>query len=183
MEEALSGFQLKLVFASLAIVLALALVSLYFARRISKPLEEMKEGAERFAEGELGSPLNTPDSLELAGLAQALNEMAVQLDDRIGTVVRQRQELEALLSSMAEGVIAVDNDLRILSINRPALDILLTGNTDAVVGKPLGEVIERQPQKAYSPQQATGNLRLFALRDRPSSYEVFSRNPAASCRE
>ena len=43
--------------------------------------------------------------------------------------------------------------------------------------------IERQPQKAYSPQQATGNLRLFALRDRPSSYEVFSRNPAASCRE
>ena len=80
-------------------------------------------------------------------------------------------------------MIAVDNDLRILSINRPALDILLTGNTDAVVGKPLGEVIERQPQKAYSPQQATGNLRLFALRDRPSSYEVFSWNPAASCRE
>ena len=43
--------------------------------------------------------------------------------------------------------------------------------------------IERQPQKAYSPQQATGNLRLFALRERPSSYEVFSRNPAASYRE
>ena len=142
LEEVLSGFQIKLIFASLAIVLALALVSLYFARRISKPLEEMKEGAERFAEGELGSPLNTPDSLELAGLAQALNEMAVQLNDRIGTVVRQRQELEALLSSMAEGVIAVDNDLRILSINRPALDILLAGNADAVVGKSLGEVIQ-----------------------------------------
>ena len=38
---------------------------------------------------------------------------------------------------------------------------------------PLSTVIERRPQKAYSPQQATGNLRLFALRDRPSSYEVF----------
>ena len=140
LEEVLVGFQVKLVFASLAI--ALVLVSLYFARRISRPLEEMKEGAERFAQGELGSPLTPPDSLELAGLAQALNKMALQLDDRIGTVVRQRQELEALLSSMAEAVVVVDKDLRILSINQSGLDLFPTDNTDAVVGKPLGEVIQ-----------------------------------------
>ena len=142
LEEVQVGFQLKLIFASLALALALVLVSLHFARRISRPLEEMKEGAERFAQGKLGSPLTPPDSLELAGLAQALNKMALQLDDRIGTVVRQRQELEALLSSMAEAVVVVDKDLRILSINQPGLDLFPTDNTDAVVGKPLGEVIQ-----------------------------------------
>ena len=37
-----------------------------------------------------------------------MNTMAQQLDDRIRAVVNQRNELEAVLSSMVEGVMAFD---------------------------------------------------------------------------
>jgi len=43
--------------------------------------------------------------------------MAAQLDYRIKTVISQRNEFETVLSSMLEGVIAVNNEERIISMN------------------------------------------------------------------
>jgi two-component system phosphate regulon sensor histidine kinase PhoR len=50
--------------------------------------------------------------------------MAEELENRMETVIDQRNEYEAVLSSMVEGVIAVDMDECILSINRAASDML-----------------------------------------------------------
>jgi two-component system phosphate regulon sensor histidine kinase PhoR len=84
----------------------------------------MKSGAERFAEGELSFRFSTPHSLELAALADAMNQMASQLEERMQAVISQRNEYEAVLSSMKEGVLAVNTDERLLSINQAAVDIL-----------------------------------------------------------
>ena len=73
------------------------------ARRLSSPLEEMKQGAQRFAQGDLRVKVPVPASDELASLAEALNSMAAQLDQRIRTIIRQRQEQDAVLASMVEG--------------------------------------------------------------------------------
>lgn len=115
--------QKKIVFGSVVIALILAGISLYLSRRISRPIREIKQGAEAFAEGNLRHRLPSPDSEEMAGLTDAMNQMASQLDERIKTIVRQRNELEAVLSSMEEGVIAIDKDEHILSINRAAAGI------------------------------------------------------------
>lgn len=101
------AIQIKIALGGLVIAIFAAAMSLIVSRRISRPLEEMKEGAERFARGELQAKLRIPDSEELASLAQAMNEMAFQLDSRIRLAVQQRSELEAVLSSMVEGVLAV----------------------------------------------------------------------------
>ncbi len=84
----------------------------------------MKRGAERFARGELDGRLPSYSGEEMGGLAEAMNQMAAQLDDRIRTVVSQRNEQEAVLASMIEGVLAVDNEERILRINQSAADLL-----------------------------------------------------------
>jgi two-component system phosphate regulon sensor histidine kinase PhoR len=83
-------------------------------------MQELKQGAARLAEGELAHRLAIPDSEELAGLAESLNRMAAQLESRLQTVVSQRNQLETVLSSMLEGVIAVSRDERILSVNQAA---------------------------------------------------------------
>ena len=44
--------------------------------------------------------------------------MAAQLDQRIRTVIRQRQEQEAVLASMVEGVLAVDHQERLITLNQ-----------------------------------------------------------------
>ena len=130
--------------SGLMIALIATLLSLWLSRRISRPLEEMKRGAERFARGELDGRLPSYSGEEMGGLAEAMNQMAAQLDDRIRTVVRQRNEQEAVLSSMIEGVIAVDKEERILSINQTAAHLLDVDPADAV-GRRIQEKI-RKPE-------------------------------------
>jgi two-component system phosphate regulon sensor histidine kinase PhoR len=121
--------KLKAVYANIAlagilIAVAAAVVSLLVARRINKPLDEIKKGAGKFASGELQYRLRIPDSEEFGALADAMNRMAFQLDERIQAVTRQRNELEAVLTSMVEAVLLVDTEERILRCNRAAGDLL-----------------------------------------------------------
>lgn len=128
--------------SGLAIALIAALISLWLTRRISRPLEEMKRGAERFARGELEGRLPNYKGEEMGGLADAMNQMAAQLDDRIRTVVRQRNEQEAVLASMLEGVLAVDSAERILRINQSAAELLHI-DPDTAVGRRIQEVVRK----------------------------------------
>jgi two-component system, OmpR family, phosphate regulon sensor histidine kinase PhoR len=103
------------------IVALLALgVTLAISRQYGRKMDELKQGAARLAEGELAHRLAIPNSEELAGLAESLNRMAAQLESRMQTVVSQRNQLEAVLSSMLEGVIAISRDERIISVNQAA---------------------------------------------------------------
>jgi two-component system phosphate regulon sensor histidine kinase PhoR len=61
-----------------------------------------------------------PDSEELGSLADVLNHMAGQLDEKIRMITQQRNELETILSAMREGVLAVDSDEHILTFNEAA---------------------------------------------------------------
>jgi len=142
LDKTLRGINLRIFAGGLIVALLAALVSLWISRRISQPLEEMKSGAERFARGELGRKLPVRGSEETQLLAEAMNTMASELDDRIRTVLNQRNEIEAVLASMVEGVLAVDNDERILRLNHAALTLLQVGNRDCV-GRPIQEAIRK----------------------------------------
>ena len=136
----LNEIQRNLAVGGLIVAVLAAAVSLLMARRISWPLERMKAGAEGFARGELRTRLPVPASVELGGLAQAMNEMASQLDERIRTATTQRSELEAVLSSMVEGMLAVDTEEHLISMNQAAGQ-LLGVNPEEVQGLAIQEVL------------------------------------------
>jgi two-component system phosphate regulon sensor histidine kinase PhoR len=114
----------EIVLISTVIALAAVLLSLVVARRISRPLEEIKRGAERFADGDFSPRLPAKSSDEISTLAETMNKMAAQLDDRIRAITQQSSEQQAILSSMVEGVLAVDEDGLIIRANRAAADML-----------------------------------------------------------
>jgi len=115
--------QIQVIAGGFVIALIAAGISLFYSRRISRPIEEMKSVADYFARGDFNHRLAAPQSEEMAGLAEAMNEMADQLEKRIKTIVDQRNELEAVLSSMLEGVIAVDTEERIINMNQAAVEL------------------------------------------------------------
>jgi two-component system phosphate regulon sensor histidine kinase PhoR len=115
--------RLKIALVGLLIALLAAGISLLISRRITRPIVAMKKNAGHFASGDFSHRLAAPDSEEMAGLADALNEMASQLDNRIKTIVNQRNEFETVLSSMREGVVAVDNKECIISMNKAASNL------------------------------------------------------------
>ena len=140
LDQTLHSVQLQIAFGGLVIAALAAFVSLVVARRISQPIEKIRQGAVRFFEGDLSHRLPVPDTEEMAGLAEAMNRMAVQLDNRMKTVLQQRNELEAVLSSMLEGVVAVDLNEHIISMN-PAAGWMFDCDPLQVSGRNLQEVI------------------------------------------
>ncbi|OHB33520.1 MAG: hypothetical protein A2X84_00325 [Desulfuromonadaceae bacterium GWC2_58_13] len=142
MDRTLSGIYLRLTGVGLLIALMAAALSLLVSRWITRPLEEMTLGAQRFARGELDRRLAVVGSAEIAALGAALNRMAGELDERIQAMARQRNELEAVLSSMSEGVLAVDNDERIIRLNRAAAKLMAIDAKKAQ-GRRILEVIRK----------------------------------------
>ncbi|MBW2489957.1 MAG: PAS domain-containing protein, partial [Deltaproteobacteria bacterium] len=117
-DQALKAIQIKIILGGLFIALLAAGISLFVSRRISRPIEKLKKGADYFARGDLSYRMPGTDLVEIDSLIEALNQMAGQLEDRLNTIIRQKNELTAVLSSMAEGVIAVNMDEQIISINK-----------------------------------------------------------------
>ncbi len=139
-DEALGAIRARILAGVLVIALLSAGITYWFARRISKPLEEMKETADRYVEGDLSARMTVTRSEEIGGLAERINQMAARLDDRIRAVVRQTNEQETVLASMAEGVLAVDGEGRILKLNASSAELLETDPALAL-GKHLQEVV------------------------------------------
>ncbi len=120
-------------------LLALALAFLV-SRRISRPVEQLRSGAEKFSAGDLQHRLEVPGPAELAELARTLNQMAAQLQERIDAVISQRNEFETVLASMVEGVVAIDLQGRIMSFNA-AFARMLAAPAGSVKGRDIHEII------------------------------------------
>ena len=123
-DKALNDIYAKIIWGMVGAAVCAAGVTLVVSRKITRPIEQMKDAAKRFAAGQLDHRVPVPDSEELAELAGALNETADRLKGTIETITNQKNQLEAILSSMAEGVIAVDSDGRVVSINKKAAQLL-----------------------------------------------------------
>ncbi len=134
---------IRIIAISLLIIFAASALCLYLSHRISRPIEEIKDGAVRFAKGDLDHRLPEPNTTELASLANAMNQMAGQLKNRMTSVENQRNELESVLGSMIEGVIALDLEDRIIRMNQAAADFF--GLPSSVShGKSIQEIIRNQ---------------------------------------
>jgi len=120
-------------------ILALAL-AFWVSRRISRPVEELRSGAERFSAGDLRHRLEIAGPAELAELARTMNQMAAQLQERIDAVISQRNEFETVLTSMVEGIVAIDPQGRVLSFNA-AFSRMLAVPAGRLKGRDIHEII------------------------------------------
>jgi len=139
-DESLNTVFTRIAIGGLVIVLIAAALSFWVARKVSRPLEQIRRGAKRFAAGELQHKLPVSPVREIGGVAEAMNSMAGQLHDRIQAIVRQRNERDAILASMVEGVLAVDTDERLIGLNRAAARLFDITREEAR-GKTIQEIV------------------------------------------
>jgi two-component system sensor histidine kinase AtoS len=140
--------------------LAAALV----ARRISRPVQQLAAGAAAVSRGELDLRIEPTTDDEIGGLAVAFNHMTSQLRQQRGALEDANSELrrrleeladlksytDNVLASMINGLITVDLDGRVVTLN-PAAELMTgffageaTGRycTDVFAGTPqLGEIL------------------------------------------
>jgi len=142
-DSLLREVSLKILLGSLILIVLGAIVTLSVSRKISRPLEEMQRIAERFGQHNFDRKITFAGntiSREVAGLAEALNQMAVELNERIETVTQQKNELEAVFKNMIEAVIVIDTEEKIERMNEAALRLLGLSSVRGV-GKPIIESV------------------------------------------
>ena len=125
-DSALRSLNDRLLLGTIIAVAVAFFVTLFVSRNISRPLEEMTAWAEHYSRGDFSRRMmieKAAASREVTMLAMAMNRMAGQLDDKIKTIVNQRNQLETVFSSMVEAVIAVDRQEKIISINAAAAEM------------------------------------------------------------
>lgn len=136
----LRGLELHMLGAAVLIFALAGLASYGLARRIVRPLEALRATAEKYAAGDLTHRPPLSDIEEVAALAESMKTMARQLDERIRLLSQERAESEAVLASMIEGVIAVDNNEGVIRLNRAAAK-LLGMTSEHALGRDLREVV------------------------------------------
>ncbi|MCG8460996.1 MAG: ATP-binding protein, partial [Holophagales bacterium] len=121
-----------------AIFLALGL-GFFHAHRITRPLLSMADAAEQIAAGAYGQRVEADRHDELGKLARAFNTMSHELEGSVAALSADHDKLTAILEGMAEGVIAIDRDERVVHMNAVAGQ-LLEVDSEEVVSHPIWQV-------------------------------------------
>ncbi|WP_273039139.1 two-component system histidine kinase PnpS [Tepidanaerobacter syntrophicus] len=129
--------------ASLAGLLVAFLISTIFSRRITKPIEEVSYAAKKISCGnyDLKVPLRPPYETKI--LAESFNRMAENLQETVGKLKEETDKTRAVLASMAEGLIAVDQNCHVVMMNFAA-EKLFKIRQEETLGKHLLEVLRNR---------------------------------------
>lgn len=126
---------------SVFLVLLLSFFVVYrVVREVMEPLRRITEVAQRMAEGDLEQEIRISSRDEIGILAASLNNMARRLKENIDQITEERNKLAAILSSMDEGVLAIDRQGNIILIN-PVVEKLFRVTAEEAVGRNVIEVI------------------------------------------
>ena len=131
------------------LIVAVAIFSaLKLADRLLRPVEELVDAAGRIEEGDMTARVSVDGRAEdeISTLGTAFNRMTSRLQEQTGALMAANQLLdtrrafmEAVLSSVTAGVIALDVDGKILLTNRTA-ETLLAHGEEGIEGRHLTEV-------------------------------------------
>ena len=100
-------------------------ISFYLSKLILKPVYSLVTTSKEISEGNYDKHIDYVSSDEIGELTLSFNQMVINIKEKVHEAQSEKQKLESVLSSIEDGVIAVDNDRNILAINEPAKKYLI----------------------------------------------------------
>ncbi|MCX6561269.1 MAG: ATP-binding protein [Candidatus Aminicenantes bacterium] len=166
-------YQLMLVLVTMLIVFAATWIGFHLARSITVPIEKLAQATREVSKGNLDVRVEDPASDELGILVESFNQMIadiqtgqVRLAQKTAEQEARKQYIETLLNTVTTGVIALDAEGRITTINPSARDMLALPATAEVAGRPYREVL-RHPHFAELAQAIEAGMRTrYRISDR-----------------
>lgn len=110
------------------LIFASTWIAFYIARGVTTPIRALAEGAGEIAAGNLAYRVKVIAEDELALLVSAFNQMSAKLEENSNEIGERRRYIETVLESLPTGVISIDAENRVSTINRAALSILRLEN-------------------------------------------------------
>ncbi|HEY0099850.1 MAG TPA: ATP-binding protein [Pyrinomonadaceae bacterium] len=142
---------------TLLLLFAATWSAIHLARGIGAPIRALAEAADEVARGNLAHRVTAIADDELAILAASFNQMTAQLEENRRRIEagagelreknlaldERRNYIETVLESLSTGVISLDEENRVTTINAAAVAMLRLGESPAA-GAPLKEMLSME---------------------------------------
>lgn len=112
--------------------LGIAVLGLWVARRITRPVEELAETASAIVNGDLQRRASVNTQNEIGFLARQFNRMTEYLIELLAQVRAEARQRTAIVESITDGIIFIDVHGEIRSINRATRRLLGLSNDTAL---------------------------------------------------
>jgi two-component system phosphate regulon sensor histidine kinase PhoR len=147
----------------LVTVTALLLIALLFSLRMLSPIGRLAAFTGKVRTGNASGVLRIESRDEIGQLSKNINEMVTALQEKIRTADEEKRKLESLFSGMSEGVMVLDAENRIESVNR---------GMEEMTGRQRGEVIGKTLLEAFRNIGLRDTLEQFRERRETVSEEI-----------
>ncbi|KUO78209.1 MAG: histidine kinase [Desulfosporosinus sp. BRH_c37] len=119
-QESIATFRRLILYTSLIAVFLAAVVSLIFARQVTRPLAIMQRGATRMAKGNFLPIQGVTSNDELGELAEGLNSMGESLKNHMEWLSQEKNLLQGIVESISDAVVMLSSDGLVLYANDTA---------------------------------------------------------------
>jgi two-component system phosphate regulon sensor histidine kinase PhoR len=133
-----------IVLAGLVTALAAALLAVFIAGRVTRPVRQLTQVAERMAEGDLDARLFPTSRDEVGQLTRAFFHMSDRIREQVGSLAEERGRLAAVLDHMADGVLITDGHGQVRLVNAAAARLLDTSE-EQTLGRTFAQVAPYHP--------------------------------------
>ncbi|WP_420630939.1 ATP-binding protein [Candidatus Leptofilum sp.] len=163
-------------------IFTLAIVAVFIggfliARRITNPIHHLVDTAVAVADGDFKRRSNIRANDEIGLLSRTFDHMTAALAEQNQTLDAQRSQLKAILDSIVDGIIVLDNQDNILTVN-PAAEKLLADLAQDFFSGPVRELNASANGHTPGEQELANVTDLLAVRDntqRPRRYQLGNR--------
>ncbi len=128
-EELTKDFEFGFLGSAIAILLLFSIMTWFIINYLTRPIQQIINAVKPYQEGKSSTipeihlkPENRSD--EFGKLASTLNSLSIKIRTHIESLIQERNEKEAVLESLVEGVIAVNNQNQIIFVNTMARKLL-----------------------------------------------------------
>lgn len=130
----------RLILYSAGVTILLALIPGYFlSRSISSPIRQMSALTLEMARGNFRQQVPVTSRDEVGQLAENFNHLAVNLEQTMSTLLQEKAKSENILANLAEGVVATDQQGRVILLN-PGAERVLELKQEVALHQPLQEI-------------------------------------------
>ncbi len=177
LSEITHDFEIGFLVWSAVMLLLFSLMTWFVIHRLTSPIEQIITAIKPYQEGKqttipeikIGS-LNPDD--DFGRLALTLNSLSQKIQMQIDSLTKERNQKEAILESLNEGVIAVDSDLHVNYLNHMA-EKLLGYTKEQLMGHDFKELDRPEFQDLMSNCMKQDTTLNFSLQSKKNGNKTF----------
>lgn len=131
----LKEIKLMLISGWAVVILIAVVISFLLSRTITKPIREVTLRAAALAKGDFSRLIDIRAADEIGELGRMFNFLTGRLQETLGEISAEKNKIEAILNYMTDGIIAFNQEGKVVHLN-PAAQKILQG-----AGLPDGEIL------------------------------------------